>query len=390
MLKVFLIDKIIVNIKYLNIWEEIGSIRSIWTNPNMLQNSSYFLSWGWIENWITSLPKDVSLQLAVILEGDDQLATFFVGKSQVDKKRIFKSRGLFLNTTGITEYDDTLWIEYNSIFLKNSVNLSIDDIVSTVADDWDELFLPALDGNVFPGDSLKQYEGNHYKVLIEKEIPSYYVDLSLVRKKDGDYTSILSANTRMQIKQSYRGYNSKGKIAVEIARSIERAIEIWDEMKQLHYDTWEKRGNKSNFITKYSEEFHKNLIRKRYAQGEIQLLRVTCGEKVIGCLYNFVYKGHVFFYQSGLNYETDKHLRPGFICHAEAIKINAMLNHSTYDFLGGLERYKASLATNKRELIWARVQKNHLKFQIENKLKDLCKPWLKRLSKISSNNYLPR
>jgi hypothetical protein len=31
-------------------------IREIWESLEENANTSYFLSWGWIENWITSLP----------------------------------------------------------------------------------------------------------------------------------------------------------------------------------------------------------------------------------------------------------------------------------------------------------------------------------------------
>ena len=45
-----------------------------------------------------------------------------------------------------------------------------------------------------------------------------------------------------------------------------------------------------------------------------------------------------------------------------------------YDFLGGRERYKRSLLTGETRLVWARVQRAPLRFQLEDGLKRL-KRW---------------
>jgi CelD/BcsL family acetyltransferase involved in cellulose biosynthesis len=113
------------------------------------------------------------------------------------------------------------------------------------------------------------------------------------------------------------------------------------------------------------------LIQDRFDHREIQLLRVKCAEKTLGCLYNFVYENNVYFYQSGINYNVDKRLKPGLVIHAEAVRHNAAEDHKTYDFLGGASRYKMSLATHHNRLIWIRLQKPRLKFKIEDHLKTL-------------------
>lgn len=369
------------NFKVLNVKEDFDAIRRIWTEANFVDNSSYFLSWGWIENWLTSLPADIPLQLAVAFEKDVPLFAFFIGKNKVVRKKIFKSQALFLNATGFKEYDFPLWIEYNSIRRSTQTRVSLTDIVTLLPDGWDEMFLPGLDGESFPGNCLDQVDSSSqvrtndplYGLLVESDLPSYYINLNLVREKHGDYVSLLNSNTRSQIRRSYRGYETKGQIDLEEAGSIEGAMEIFNEMFELHRNAYKRMNRRSNFTTKYSEEFHTRLIKKRFHEGELQLLRITCGNEAIGCLYNFVYKGRVFFYQSGLNFHSDKRLKPGLICHTEAIKHNADLNHLCYDFLAGDERYKASLATHKRRLIWARIQKPRLTLKLEPMLERLLR-----------------
>ena len=102
---------------------------------------------------------------------------------------------------------------------------------------------------------------------------------------------------------------------------------------------------------------------------EIQLLRIKCENDTIGCLYNFIYKNNVYFYQSGINYNLDKRLKPGLIAHVEAILHNASKGHKIYDFLGGCSHYKKRLSTHYNRLAWIRLQKPLLKFRIEDVLK---------------------
>jgi hypothetical protein len=313
------------------------------------------------------LPESNKVKLAVILEKNNPVMAFFLGEAKVIRKNIFRSNGLYLNTTGNPIFDE-LCIEYNSLLCGNTVKISLKELTDCLPGNWEEFFMPALDADSFPGNCLN--EATHpYKIIIEKEEPSQYVDLELIRKKGNDYLSLLSSNTRSQIKRTYRELEPNGQVTAEAAGNINNALDIFEEMVRLHQRTWEERGRAGAFSSEYFYNFHKNLIQKRFEKGEIQLLRITSGKLTIGCLYSFVFKGRVYFYQSGINYEIDKNIKPGIICHVEAIKHNLKLGNSIYDFLGGSERYKSSLATNKRNLIWAKIQKPKVKFWVENKIR---------------------
>jgi len=370
----------------MDIKKDLDATKALWEQAESFNNASYFLSWAWTENWITSLPNDLDLQLAVVYERDLPLLAFFLGKSELVRKTLFKSNGLFLNSTGIQEYDNSLWIEYNSMLsFSDTSRLSLTDILMLIPHNWDQFFLPGLDAQLFPGNYLSQAgardsnwpEASPCRVIVERDLPSFYVDLELVRQKNRGYLSLLSSNTRSQIRRSHRLYEAIGPIQIEEPKSLHSAICIFEEMYQLHKSTYTAMNKPSNFATQYSKTFHNNLITNRFNTKEIQLLRITSGEELIGILYNFVYKKSVFYYQSGFNYHQDKRLKPGFVSHSEAINYNAALGYQHYDFLAGDEQYKSSLATNKRRLIWMKIQKPKFKFQIESKLEKLI-PLIKR------------
>lgn len=352
-------------------------IREIWENLEESTNTSYFLSWGWIENWITSLPDHAKPEFVVFLEGKDPLLAFFIGKGTLvramedfyGQRHLFKTRAWFINATGIPAFD-RLAIEYNGFLCQQDKSFRLTDILKLLPDSWDELYFPGLDMRSFPGtealDSIPPY-----KTIIKdgKIILSPFVDLDTVRARGGDYLSLLSANTRAQINRSYRLCEITAPVRFEVAHDTQSAMDIYRELVDLHGQAWANRSKKGAFSSDYMFQFHKQLIQKRFKYEEIQLLRIKYANNTIGCLYNFVYKDNVFFYQSGINYTLEKRLKPGLVAHVEAIRHNAIAGHRTYDFLGGDSRYKTSLATHHNRLIWVRLQKPLLKFRIENALK---------------------
>ena len=357
-------------------------IREIWESIESIEKSvnlSYFLSWGWIENWIACLPDHIKMEFFVFLEGNDPQLAFFIGKETLvwamgdfhGQRHFFKTRAWFLNATGNPEFD-RLNLEYNSFLCKQPESFRLIDILNRLPDSWDELYLPALDMRSFPGtEALNNIPP--YKTIIKDDIIvlSPFVNLDLVRERGGDYLSLLSANTRSQINRSYRLCENIAPVRLEIARDTVSALDIYHELVDLHGVAWTKRSKVGAFSTAYLFQFHRQLIQRRFAYDEIQLLRIKCGNNTIGCLYNFVYKNNVYFYQSGINYNLNKRLKPGLVAHVEAIRYNATAGRKIYDFLGGGSRYKMSLATHHNRLVWIRLQKPLLKFKIESALKML-------------------
>lgn len=346
----------------------LGRIREIWKSLEEGANTSYFLSWGWIENWLTSLPDHVKPELVVFLDGrNDPGLAFFLGKANLVRKHLWKSRGWFVNATGIPAFD-RLYIEYNGFLCKHTVDLQFIDIIKRLPNSWDEIYLPGLHTGSFPGvvvlDTISPYN-----TIVDDDLLSPFVDLDRVRAKGGDYLSLLSANTRAQILRSYRLCEKTAPVQLQSARDTQSAMDIYHELVGLHEDAWKKRGRSGVFSFDYMFQFHKQLIQSRFEHHEIQLLRIKSGDNTLGCLYNFVYKGNVSFYQSGINYSLDKRLKPGLVAHVEAIRHNAAADQKTYDFLGGESRYKMSLATHHNRLVWIRLQKPLLKFRVENVLR---------------------
>ena len=329
-----------------------------WRGLEATAPRSYFLSWGWIETWLACLPRKHAPELAVVVDGGVPVAAAFVRRRWIRRHRILPSHAVFFNTVGVERYD-ALWIEYNGLVGRD---FAIAPWIAMLPGGWDEVFLPGLRADAFLGLTAGGIPDAH--VRIDRKVPAYYVDLAQVRAKD--YLSLLGGQTRSQVRRSQR---EAGELTTEVARDEREAIAFYEEMCELHGRLWRAKGQPGAFADPWFDQFHRRLIALRFPHGEIELFRVRTATETLGVLYNFVYRGRVLQYQSGLEHYENHHLRPGFIAHAAAIEHAAAAGREVYDFLGGEMRYKKSLSTDCTWLLWARVQRNALRFVVEDRLR---------------------
>ena len=337
-------------------------VERIWRELDDLTSRSFFTSWGWMENWLACLPRDQTPELAVLRDQGKPVAAFFLRRAPQVRLGVVKSRALYFNITGNKRLDD-LVVEYNGLVGRE---ISIGVLMDSLPLDWDELFLPALRPDAFGGLSELVFRG--FKVRIERTVPVHYVELARVREQG--YLKLLTGQTRSQVKRAQR---EAGTVEVEIASDLSRAQAIYEELVQLHQTSWRARGEPGAFADPWFDRFHRRLIQKRFAQGDIQLMRLSNEHGTIGALYNFVHRGKVLQYQSGFASFENKHLKPGFLAHTAAIEHAATAGHDVYDFLAGDVRYKKSLGTASTQLTWAKVQRLRLRFLVEDRVRDIVR-----------------
>jgi hypothetical protein len=342
---------------------QIDRVREIWQQLSAAGAPSYFVSWGWMKTWLDQLPQDIPLQCAVFHQGGIPRAACFLGYRRVARQKLFRSTAYLLNETGSKRYDQ-LYIEYNACVANTASPVRFEEMVRLLPGEWEEIYLSGVDEAAFPGSSLSEpVEGCRLNVFYR--LPSYYVDLHAVAR-GGNYPALLGSSTRSQLNRTYKLYRERGVIQTHVAGCVGEALTFYEEMKQLHQAAWNARGGPGAFSNPWFDRFHQSLIRNRFEAGEIQLIRVSCGPSVVGILYNLVGDGRVYNYQSGLLYESDNRIKPGYLCHGEAVLHNASLGRARYEFLGGGEEYKSRLSTGSGVMVWAHLQKPRAKFTVES------------------------
>ena len=212
---------------------------------------------------------------------------------------------------------------------------------------WTRLRLPGVQPDFLASCSAA---GLHAEILNECSCP--FVDLDQLRHEDVSYLESRSRNCRYQIKRSMRLFAERGALRLERPATLDAAFEIFDDLKTLHQRYWIARGQGGAFQSPFFEQFHRALIRSAWDYQEIDLVRLKAGQQTLGCLYNFLYDGQAYSYQSGFLTEDAPHLKPGLVSHALATQGYLEAGLRRYLFLAGGSRYKTSLSTGADTLYW--------------------------------------
>ena len=343
-----------------------------WLDLERRSDCSFFQSWAWIGCWLRHLPADLVPNLVTVSVGRIVVGLGVLVARRRQSHTLLNARTVYLNETGDPKIDP-LGLEYNG-FLADRATAApvVEAFMKWFASQqrWDELVLGGLNPT-WTQEYMTVARGAGLAVRALDSSPCYHVDLEAIRQSGGDYLMSLSRNTRYQIRRAMRLYATGGSLSIAAAADADKALRFFDGLRDLHEKSWAQRGQSGAFANQTSGKFHADLVLTRFDNGEIQLLRVCTGSRVIGYLYNLVKGGMVHAYQSGFRYDSDPRLKPGLICHALAIDYNIRSGAGIYDFMAGESQYKKSLGTRTDSMMWLVVYRNVLKLRVGNFLREL-------------------
>ena len=348
--------------------KEYPSLSSDWLSLEQKSEASFFLSWTWVGTWLDCYLPEVDI-LSVTLD-DEIIGLCLLSKSVFSQWKRFTSKRLHFHQTGKPELDQ-IWTEYNGVLCAtdhaSEINALVMPFLIKHYSGWDELMLGAVSKNL--AETLQKSSGLSRLDLWES--PSYGVDLQDLKTKGLGFLESLSRNTRYQIRRSLKIYESQGGLRLQFAANETEAWSFFHEIAPLHMGRWGTKVGESGFSNPAFVAFHDLLIKRAFPLKQVDIIKVFCGARVLGYLYNFLYRGRVYFYLSGLVSEQDAKLKPGLCAHALAIQYYMNKGYKFYDFMGGDDRYKSSLGAAHEELYLITLQKDRLKFKIEAFLRGL-------------------
>ncbi len=334
-------------------WKEWAALSPAWDSLAPGCQASFFLSTAWVDTWLRIYGPQLEPEIVLLREGGEPVAACLLVRRTFWRKFV-PVRRIYLNCAGEDEAESTC-IEYNRLLClpgreRDSMSALRAHLNSTA---WDEM---ALDGWENGGEDLAS--GCRIET---RQRPCYYVDLASLRAAGSNYDSVLSSNTRQQIRRSIRLYEETyGPLQLAQAAGPGEALRFLDELAELHQKSWTGRGKAGVFASERFFEFHRGLIRRSgWPDGSVHLLRVTAGTEVIGLLHSFFHGGRIWFYQSGFAYQADNRGKPGLVTHYLAIN-HYLANDARvaeYDLLAGDSQYKRSLAKDQRTLEWIVAQR---------------------------------
>jgi CelD/BcsL family acetyltransferase involved in cellulose biosynthesis len=311
---------------------------------------SFFATWTWISALLSCAPPGM-----LVLKATRGGA--LAGLAVCGRRRRWRRRAWF-NASGDRTLDGVM-IEHNGFALADGDDAAL----------WDDLGLWFADGGlgadelVVPGIAAKARATDGLIVLDDCRT-AYRTQLDGLAGEG--IASILSRNARQQLRRSLRDFG--GELRVSVAPDPATALSYFERLKALHVRSWTRRGRSHAFDNPAFEPFHRAVIAAGTAEGSVDLIEITGGDRVLGYLYNFKRNGVVHSYQSGFS-DDDPSLRPGYVCHALAIGHYARAGMKAYDFLAGSNRLKASFGIETYEMCWRRYRRPTASFRLERWLR---------------------
>ena len=328
---------------------------------------SIFLSPLWMETWIETFGDVLNASLVSFRSsGLDVGACLVVEASPSITQPL---RKVSLNASGEAAAD-TLYVELNDVLTRPGWQAETAGALAEylIGKSWDEC---KLDG-FCPGTAYDVLKMQFAGFDIEEETQaSYHVDLAALRTAGVSYCKALGPG-RGKYVQRKMGYHSRlGELRVDAAATVEQAISMMDQLAVLNSTRFEALGRRGIWNSRRFVAFHRSFVRKGFAAGKIQMLRVTAGQETVGLLYNLVHRNKAYFYQCGYNYTDDKRLSPGVVTLALAVEYSLQAGLDEFDFLAGDSAYKEWMSTGCRQLIWTRIRRRGPRMWMYDRLRSL-------------------
>lgn len=314
------------------------------------EGAGIFQSPPWMELWIESVPAEINLWT---VEARRDGETVLLGVFGARARRPFAA--LAPKCVRLFEFDlpqyDAVYTEYNDFLVAADAPSEIREHALLAAAEQlgplDELVIRnARETLVSAGRRLAQAQGRKIRIL--RTQPTFTVNLSSVRAAGGDYLATRSAAFRRQIRRSAALYEARGALSLRLAAGAAERERAWSALTRLHKRARTARGAGGAFGNEAFSSFHRKFC-ERFPENA-HLMELRAGDDVIAVLYNLMFEGRAYSYQSGFAPEADNRLKPGLLAHCMAIDFYAERGAQTYDLLAGDAPYKRRLADKSETL----------------------------------------
>ena len=170
------------------------------------------------------------------------------------------------------------------------------------------------------------------------------------------YRQQLDRDSRYVVTRSLRElekWAGKAGFTRVVARTPTELAEGRAILHSLHGERWGGSSDDGVFASERFTRFHDEVMTALLdgPDGKLELQWLVVDGRPVVALYNIVYRGRVYFYQSGRKLDVPKGVKLGLAAHALALRAAIEDGHAEYDFLAGESQYKRQLALAKHALV---------------------------------------
>jgi CelD/BcsL family acetyltransferase involved in cellulose biosynthesis len=319
------------------------------------------LSPSWLLTWWRIFGGLDGRQLRVVLfrRGEELVGLAPLLLRSVWHRRLIPFRRLEPLGTGEAEAD-AVCPDYLNVLAQRGAESAVAAALSAMlADgtlgDWDELVIPNMNGEgVMPSQLAEALSSMGCPAQVSVTDAAPYIPLP---SSWDAYLKTLSPSRRYYVNRSLRDFEkwAGGPADVRCATTPAELAEGRDILVRLHQGRWNGAGDPGKFSSPRFTAFHEAVQAEFLQTNAVELLWLCVRGEPVAAVYNIVWKGKVYFYQSGRKMDVPEETRLGVVLHAHAIRRSIEQGRREYDFLAGATRYKTQLALASRPLVQLRA-----------------------------------
>ena len=289
-------------------------------------NKSIFLSFDWIDAWVTAFSSNISTMAVVTAwEGNEIVGLLPLYTKSDESKGVFWFLGSVEPERAevCSEGLDVLLLspsraKYGQLFKEAFIKIGLKKLI--VSNSFEDSFLARQlqDSGFF---KTKEFIGNRYFIRAKEE------------------------STKLE-KRTARYSRAAEKLGVSfhVLNTVEELDSYFGELKSLHNMRWRKSQPITIFDNDKFCSFHLKLAEALVKKDSLSLVLLKKENKSIAINYSLVSGNDLVFYQSGVDTSFRPNLSPGMLLHRYQLELARKLKLEKYDFLLSMPpSYKESI-----------------------------------------------
>lgn len=202
------------------------------------------------------------------------------------------------------------------------------------------------------------------------------------------YLATLTRNTRKRTKSRLRKLAESGAVHFEYCTTAHEIEQMVGELTRLNHARHDRFGQSESFKSSNYIQFHMELMQQLLPLGQLRLMQMQYGKKVIGVEYGFQIGGTLSFFQTGFD-PAHEDLSPGHSMMLHMIEESIHAGAAQIDLLKGNYDYKSSYAKMRKTTLNIDLWKNSVHSNVKAimgslRYARLTPPWRKLLSENES------
>lgn len=326
-------------------------------------NDNIFLTWDWVSRWWEVFGTGGRLTVLAGYDAAGALAGIAPLMIRVERGLFGKARVLSLIGSGGESLPDHLGLISRSGDEYEFCEAAFNALYEKRAE-WDMIRLTDLLDDQRLADSVTSFFGGRCRFSISRTGTSPFIRLPGTWE---EYLSGLSAESRYGVRRRARRIVKDLKSEFRIIKDKRELSAIMSRLEETHRARMSQKGEKGRSLERPFWVFHGKLAADLFDKGRLFTGCLCLGDKPAAVQYSFIYKGRVYYYQSGMDPAYARY-GAGDVLVAEMIKSSIEAGASEYDFLRGGETYKSH---------WTKVWRNNMEIRVwKNTASGRAAAWL--------------